>query len=98
VTGLGALEYVRGIERTASAAAARLGVAHGALSDRIGKILDRERDMEREIETLTRRLAEGAAEGGPEERTVNGVLVRALRVPTADPRRSGISWTSTRTG
>ncbi|HET9954730.1 MAG TPA: alanine--tRNA ligase [Polyangiaceae bacterium] len=88
VTGAGALAYVREVESSLSRTAALLKTSPNTLSERVEKLLQRERNLEKQIEDLTRKLSTGGAGGFDawlaQARDVSGVKVLGLRSEVTD--------------
>jgi alanyl-tRNA synthetase len=88
VTGEGALAYLREVEGTLSRAAQVLKTTPQALSERLEKVLARERALEKQIEELTRKLMSGGSSGFDswvgQARDVAGVKVLGLKSEVTD--------------
>jgi alanyl-tRNA synthetase len=87
VTGEGALAHLREVEAELGKAAQLVKATPATLSERIEKILQRERALEKQIEELTRKLASGAGAGVDllaGAREVNGVKVLGVRTEVTD--------------
>ncbi len=87
VTGEGALGYVRELERSIAKTAEIARTTPAALSDKVEKLVARERQLEKQIEDLQRKLASGG--GGVDSllsraRDVNGVKVLGVRSEVTD--------------
>jgi alanyl-tRNA synthetase len=87
LTGLGALDWVRGREELLERAAGLLRVPSAELPERIERLLEERRALEREVAAL-RAAARGAASRDLTQaaREVGGVRVVAARVDGADPQ------------
>jgi alanyl-tRNA synthetase len=64
VTGLNALAYVRSIEASLRTAARTVKAAPADLTEKLEKLVERERRLEREVAELDRKLAVGGGSGG----------------------------------
>jgi alanyl-tRNA synthetase len=88
VTGEGALAYLREVEAQLSKAAEVLKTTPQQLSDRLEKVLQRERALEKQIEELTRKLMSGGSSGFDswvgQAREVSGVKVLGLKSDVTD--------------
>ncbi len=91
VTGLNALLYVRSIEATLRGAARVVKGSPADLTERVEKLVERERKLEREIGDLNRKMALGAGSstGGLDEmlkkaRDVPGGKALAVRLSAGD--------------
>jgi alanyl-tRNA synthetase len=91
VTGLNALRYVRSIEATLRGAARVVKGSPADLTERIEKLVERERRLEREIGDLNRKMALGAGSsaGGLDEmlkkaREIPGGKALAVRLSAGD--------------
>jgi alanyl-tRNA synthetase len=88
VTGEGALAYMRELEGQLSKAAEVLKTKPEQLSDRLEKVLLRERALEKQIEELTRKLMSGGSSGFDtwlgQARDVSGVKVLGLKSDVTD--------------
>jgi len=91
VTGLNALAYVRSIEASLRGAARVVKGSPADLTDKLEKLVERERRLEREIADLTRQMALGAGStsGGLDEmlkraRDVPGGKALAVRLAAGD--------------
>jgi alanyl-tRNA synthetase len=96
VTGLNALLYMRQVESELDGARRIVKAQGGDLIDKLGKLVQHERELEKKIGELERRLLEGPAAGGgasgvdamlDEARAVAGLRVLARRV--ADGTNAG---------
>jgi alanyl-tRNA synthetase len=87
VTGMGALEHARRDARLLRSAAALVRTPPADLSERLRKLLEREKQLERELEKTRAQLRSGGG-GDPlsEAREIGGVRVIATRVPDVSPR------------
>jgi|CZKU01.1.fsa_nt_gi alanyl-tRNA synthetase len=90
-TGLNALAYVRVIESSLRGAARAVKAAPGDVTEKIEKLVDRERQLEKEIADLKRQVAMGAGAGvgGLDEqlrgaREIPGGKAVAVRLPVGD--------------
>jgi alanyl-tRNA synthetase len=88
VTGIGVADYVNELEQRIAKAAEKAKSSPADLGDKIGKIIDRQRELEKHVEELERKLATGTG-GGIESmlslaRDLAGVRVLALRTEVAD--------------
>jgi alanyl-tRNA synthetase len=91
-TGLNALAYVRSVEGTLRAAARAVKSSPAELTDKIEKVVDRERQLEKEIAELKRKVAMGGTGpggGGLDDllrgaRDVPGGKALAVRLPVDD--------------
>jgi alanyl-tRNA synthetase len=90
-TGMNALAYVRGVEGALRGAARMVKAAPAEVAEKLGKILERERQLEKEIAELKRKVAMGGgpAAGGLDEllrgaREVPGGKALAVRLPVGD--------------
>jgi alanyl-tRNA synthetase len=87
VTGEGALAHLREVEAELGKAALLVKATPATLSDRLEKLLARERTLEKQVEELTRKLASGAGSGVDllaGAREVSGVKVLGLRTEVTD--------------
>jgi alanyl-tRNA synthetase len=88
VTGEGALGYVQELEGTLSRAAETLKTSPQALSERIEKMLQRERALEKQISELERKLMTGGASGIDAQlaqaRDISGVKVLGAKSEVSD--------------
>ncbi len=92
-TGLNALEYVRQLEGTLRGAARVVRSGTGDLTEKIEKILERERQLEKELADTKRKLAMGgggSGGGGIDDllrgaRDVPGGRALAVKVDVSDP-------------
>lgn len=71
VTGMAVAQYVRELEDRITRAADRAKASPADLVEKIGKILDRQRQLERQLEELEKKLATGGGGG------IEGILARA---------------------
>jgi alanyl-tRNA synthetase len=87
VTGEGALAHLRDVEAELGKAALLVKATPATLSDRLEKLLARERTLEKQVEDLTRKLASGAGSGVDllaGAREVSGVKVLGVRTEVTD--------------
>ncbi len=90
-TGMNALAYVRSVEGTLRGAARAVKSSPAELTDKIEKLVERERQLEKEIADLNRKLAMGSGSGGGglddllrAAREVPGGKALAVRLPVGD--------------
>ncbi len=88
-TGEGSLAYVHDLEATVADAARTAKTTPEGLTEKIGRLMDRQRALEKEVEALQRRLLSGGGSGGidamvAQAREVAGVKVLGLRTEVTD--------------
>jgi alanyl-tRNA synthetase len=88
-TGEGSLAYVHGLQSALSEAARAAKSTPEGLTEKIGRLMDRQRSLEKEIEQLQRKLLTGGGSGGldamvAQAREVAGVKVLGLRTDVTD--------------
>jgi len=84
-TGLNALAHLRSVESELSEAAALLKAPASQLRDRVGRMLDQQRDAQREIDRLNRSLmAGGSGDLSAQARKVDGTHVLGAKVDIGD--------------
>jgi alanyl-tRNA synthetase len=88
VTGIGMADYVNELEQRLAKAAEKTKSSPADLVDKIGKIIDRQKELEKQVEELERKLLTGTG-GGIDSmlslaRDFMGVRVLALRTEVAD--------------
>lgn len=88
-TGEGSLAYVHGLEATVAEAARAAKTTPEGLTEKIGRLMDRQRALEKEVEALQRKLLSGGGAGGidsmvAQAREVAGVKVLGLRTEVTD--------------
>jgi alanyl-tRNA synthetase len=87
VTGLGALEYVRNLERQLTRAGEMLRVGPHEVADRVEKLLAAQRAVERELDALKKKMAsQRSADVMSEVREVAGVKLLAIRAESGDAK------------
>jgi alanyl-tRNA synthetase len=91
VTGLNALGYVRSVEAALRSAARSVKGSPADLTEKVEKLVERERRLEREVADLNRKVALGAgsSSGGPDEmlkqaRDIPGGKALAVRLSAVD--------------
>jgi alanyl-tRNA synthetase len=86
-TGLGVLEHARGESRALNEAAQLLRVNPAELASRIGRLLEREKELERELEKTRQALRKGGSSDPlASAREIGGVKVIATEIADADPK------------
>ena len=84
-TGLNALEHLRRVESELSGAAALLKAPAPQLRDRVGRLIEQQKESQREIERLKRSLMSGdSADLSSEAREVDGARVLGATVELGD--------------
>ncbi|HEY4014989.1 MAG TPA: alanine--tRNA ligase [Polyangiaceae bacterium] len=81
-SGLNVLAYVRSVEGALKSAARALHATPADLTDKVQRLLDRERQLEKEMSDLKRQLALGSSGSGP-----TGTKTETAGVPLADKAR-----------
>jgi alanyl-tRNA synthetase len=88
-TGEGSLAYVRELQSTLNEAARAAKATPDTLSDKLARMIERQRTLEKEIETLQKKLLTGGGSGGIDSmlskaREVSGVKVLGIRTEVTD--------------
>ncbi len=84
-TGHGALEYVRQLEGELGRTAMLLKASTHHVSDKVGRLLEQQKQLNREVETLKRKLLEGGqTDLGAQAKDINGVRVLGAVVDVSD--------------
>jgi alanyl-tRNA synthetase len=88
-TGEGSLAYVRELQGTLNEAARAAKATPDTLSDKLGRMVERQRMLEKEIEALQKKLLTGGGGGGidsmlSQARDVSGVKVLGIRTEVTD--------------
>jgi alanyl-tRNA synthetase len=82
-----ALSYARGLERELGRAAAALKGSPRDVTDKVHKLIDRQREQQREIEQLKKKLTSGGTRDlAAEARELNGARVLGAVVDVGDPK------------
>jgi alanyl-tRNA synthetase len=86
-TGPGALAYVREVERELSEVAALLKVKRGEVSERVQKLLEKQKELVREIEQLQRKLVQGSSRDlTADAKNVGGITFLGTTVDLGDAK------------
>ncbi len=87
VTGVGALEYLRGLEDQIAGAASVLKTRPAELVDRVGKLQEAHKQLEREVSSLKQKLAAGGSRDLMSEvKEIGGVKVLAVSTEVDDAK------------
>ncbi len=88
-TGEGSIAYVRDLQNTIAEAARAAKASPDQLTEKVGRLVEKQRSLEKEIEALQKKLLEGGGSGGIDSmlqkaREVSGVKVLGLRTEVTD--------------
>lgn len=88
-TGLGSLAYLRRTENTLDQLASLAKTTPDGLSEKVGKLLDRQRSLEKEVEALKKQMMTGGGGGGMDSllagaREIGGVKVLGIKSNVSD--------------